>query len=132
MSDTIEPIAIDQAQLAHELVEQARAEGVELVGPGGLLTGLTKAVPDLADRLDHLAVGLEAHGESLDGPFHDAFVNVTSDAADACVEATGPDGIRTANTNTDIYTALGWCLMDLAVVRIGGYGTIEHSSNSSR
>jgi putative transposase len=48
MSDTIEPMAIDQAQLAHELVEQARAEGIELVGPGGLLTGLTKAVLETA------------------------------------------------------------------------------------
>lgn len=32
MSDTIEPKAIDQAQLAHELVQQARAERVELTG----------------------------------------------------------------------------------------------------
>jgi putative transposase len=30
------------------LVEQARAEGVELVGPGGLLTGLTKTVLETA------------------------------------------------------------------------------------
>jgi putative transposase len=56
MSDTIEPMAIDQAQLAHELVEQARAEGVELVGPGGLLTGLTKAVLETA-----LEAELSAH-----------------------------------------------------------------------
>jgi putative transposase len=48
MSDTIEPMQIDQAQLAHDLVEQARAEGVELVGPGGLLTGLTKTVLETA------------------------------------------------------------------------------------
>ena len=46
MTEMIEPMpaAIDQAQLARELVERARAEGVELVGPGGLLTGLTKTV----------------------------------------------------------------------------------------
>jgi putative transposase len=56
MSDTIEPMQIDQAQLAHELVEQARAEGVELVGPGGLLTGLTKAVLETA-----LEAELSAH-----------------------------------------------------------------------
>jgi hypothetical protein len=31
---------IDQQQLAQELVEQAPAEGVELVGQGGLLTRL--------------------------------------------------------------------------------------------
>jgi hypothetical protein len=44
MSDALEPMGTDQARLAQELAEQARAEGVELVGPGGLLTGLTKAV----------------------------------------------------------------------------------------
>jgi hypothetical protein len=33
---------IDQQRLAQELVEKARAEGVELVGQGSLLTGLTK------------------------------------------------------------------------------------------
>src|SRR5262245_16081282 len=30
--------------LAERLVEQARADGVDLVGPGGLLAGLTKQV----------------------------------------------------------------------------------------
>src|SRR6266699_3551819 len=35
-------------QLASELVERARAEGVELVGPGGLLAGLTKTVLETA------------------------------------------------------------------------------------
>lgn len=39
--------AVDEA-LAHELVERARSEGVELVGPGGLLTGLTKTVLETA------------------------------------------------------------------------------------
>jgi transposase-like protein len=34
--------------LAEELVERARSEGVELVGPGGLLTGLTKTVLETA------------------------------------------------------------------------------------
>ena len=29
---------------AEQLVEQARADGVDLVGPGGLLAGLTKQV----------------------------------------------------------------------------------------
>src|SRR6266542_821247 len=33
------PKSMDAQQLAAELVEQARSEGVELVGPGGLLTG---------------------------------------------------------------------------------------------
>jgi putative transposase len=42
------PAAIDQEQLARDLVERARAEGVELTGPGGLLTGLTKTVLETA------------------------------------------------------------------------------------
>ena len=41
MTETIEPMPVstDHQRLAQTLVEQARAEGVELVGPGGLLTG---------------------------------------------------------------------------------------------
>src|SRR5436305_5319449 len=39
--------AVDEA-LAQELVERSRREGVELVGPGGLLTGLTKTVLETA------------------------------------------------------------------------------------
>jgi putative transposase len=42
------PKSIDAQQLAAELVERARAEGVDLVGPGGLLTGLTKTVLETA------------------------------------------------------------------------------------
>src|SRR5881392_2405073 len=50
MTETIEvvPDRIDQQQLAQQLVEAARAQGVELVGPGGLLTGLTKTVLETA------------------------------------------------------------------------------------
>jgi putative transposase len=50
VTETIEPMAaqIDQQQLAQELVEQARAEGVQLVGEGGLLSGLTKSVLETA------------------------------------------------------------------------------------
>ena len=44
MTETIEvvPDRIDQQQLAQQLVQAARAEGVELVGPDGLLTGLMR------------------------------------------------------------------------------------------
>ena len=64
MTETIEPMAarIDQLQLAQQLVEQARAEGVELVGPGGLLTGLTKTVLETAleaEMTEHL--GYDKH-----------------------------------------------------------------------
>ncbi|MHA6793781.1 IS256 family transposase (plasmid) [Pseudonocardia bannensis] len=56
------PARGDQQQLAQELVEQARAEGVELVGPGGLLTGLTKTVLETAlqaELTEHL--GYDKH-----------------------------------------------------------------------
>ena len=39
---------IDQQQLAQQLVDATRADGVELVGRGGLLTGLTKTVLETA------------------------------------------------------------------------------------
>jgi putative transposase len=50
MTETIEPMPaqIDQQRLAQELVEQARAEGMQLVGDDGLLTGLTKSVLETA------------------------------------------------------------------------------------
>lgn len=50
MTETISPMPeqIDQQQLAQQLVEKARADGVDLVGPGGLLTGLTKTVLETA------------------------------------------------------------------------------------
>jgi putative transposase len=38
------PGEIDARQLAAQLVDKARAEGVDLVGPAGLLTGLTNTV----------------------------------------------------------------------------------------
>lgn len=44
--------AVEEA-LAQELVERAWGEGVELVGPGGLLTGLTKTVLETVLE-DHL------------------------------------------------------------------------------
>ena len=64
MTETIEPMAAqrDQRQLAQDLVDQARAEGVQLVGQGGLLTGLTKSVLETAleeEISDHL--GYDKH-----------------------------------------------------------------------
>ena len=53
---------IDQQQLAEDLVAQAREEGVQLVGPGGLLSGLTKSVVETAleeELSDHL--GYDKH-----------------------------------------------------------------------
>ena len=56
------PGEIDAQQLAAQLVEKARAEGVDLVGPGGLLTGLTKTVLETAlkaEMSEHL--GCDKH-----------------------------------------------------------------------
>jgi hypothetical protein len=64
MTDTIEPMTqapIDQ-QFAQDLVDRARAEGVDLTGPGGLLTGLTKQVLETAletELAEHL--GYDKH-----------------------------------------------------------------------
>jgi putative transposase len=49
--------------LAQELVERARSEGVELVGPGGLLSGLTRTVLETAleaELDDHLGYAKHA------------------------------------------------------------------------
>ena len=54
--------APEDKQLAEELVERARDEGVNLVGPGGLLTGLTKNVLEAgleAEMTEHL--GYDKH-----------------------------------------------------------------------
>jgi transposase-like protein len=51
-----------EQELAEQLVEQARAEGVDLVGPGGLLGDLTKRVLEAgleAEMTDH--VGYDKH-----------------------------------------------------------------------
>ena len=52
----------EDRQLAEELVERARNEGVDLVGPGGLLSGLTKNVLEAgleAEMSEHL--GYDRH-----------------------------------------------------------------------
>jgi len=56
------PEQIDTQQLAQQLVERARLEGVDLVGPDGLLTGLTKTVLETAleaEMSEH--VGYDKH-----------------------------------------------------------------------
>jgi len=65
MTDTIEPVVLDEDEkqaLALRLVDQAKAEGVDLIGPGGLLSGLTKQVLETAleeEMAEHL--GYEKH-----------------------------------------------------------------------
>jgi len=56
------PTVIDQQRLAQDIVEQARAEGMQLVGADGLLTGLTKSVLEAAleaEMSEHL--GYDKH-----------------------------------------------------------------------
>jgi transposase-like protein len=53
---------VDQRRFAQELVEQARAQGIDLVGQGGLLTGLMKSVLETAleaEMTEHL--GYDKH-----------------------------------------------------------------------
>ena len=42
------PTPVDQDQVAEQLLAQAKAQGVELVGPNGLLNQLTKRVLETA------------------------------------------------------------------------------------
>ena len=62
----IEPVKLenddDKQEMAQRLVDQARAEGIDLVGPGGVLTGLTKQVLETAlgeEMAEHL--GYDRH-----------------------------------------------------------------------
>jgi putative transposase len=64
MSETLDPVAmeLDQRQLAEQLLAQAKEQGVELVGPNGLLNQLTKSVLETAldaERAEHL--GYDKH-----------------------------------------------------------------------
>jgi putative transposase len=66
MTETTTAVAPSEAcldeEVAKDLLERARREGVSLVGPGGLLAGLTKTVLETAleaELTDHL--GYEKH-----------------------------------------------------------------------
>lgn len=64
MTETLEPVAneVDQQQLAEQLLAQAREQGVDLVGPNGLLNQLTKNVFETAleaEMTEHL--GYDKH-----------------------------------------------------------------------
>jgi putative transposase len=67
MSGTIDPTAteVDQQELAQQLLAQAQEQGIELVGPDGLLNRLTKNVLKTAleaEMDEHL--GYERHDVS--------------------------------------------------------------------
>jgi transposase-like protein len=62
MIDPVTGEIIDQKELAERLLVQAKEQGVSLVGPGGLLAGLTKQVIETAldaEMTEHL--GYEKH-----------------------------------------------------------------------
>lgn len=65
MTEMIDPVTgeiIDEQQIAEQLLAQANEQGVSLVGPGGLLAGLTKTVLETAleaEMTEHL--GYEKH-----------------------------------------------------------------------
>jgi putative transposase len=64
MSETLDPVAneVDQRQLAEQLLAQAKEQGIELVGPNGLLNQLTKNVLETAldaEMTEHL--GYDKH-----------------------------------------------------------------------
>jgi len=66
MIDPVTGEIIDQRQIAEQLLAQAKERGVSLVGPGGLLGGLTKTVLETAleaEMTEHL--GYEKHGTSV-------------------------------------------------------------------
>jgi transposase-like protein len=66
MTDTIDAVmadeVVDQQQLAEQLLAQAKTQGVDLVGPGGLLNQITKRVLEAAleaEMSEHL--GYDKH-----------------------------------------------------------------------
>lgn len=65
MTETLDPMAeteVDQKQLAEQLLAQAKEQGVELMGPNGLLNQLTKNVLETAldaEMTEHL--GYDKH-----------------------------------------------------------------------
>ena len=65
MTETLDPMAateVDQKQLAEQLLAQAKEQGIELMGPNGLLNQLTKNVLETAldaEMTEHL--GYERH-----------------------------------------------------------------------
>jgi len=79
MTHESEGVAVDES-IARELVGRAREEGVSLVGPGGLLTDLTKSV---------LETALEA---AMDD--HLGYANTRRRAVTAAIPATAPGSRR--------------------------------------
>ena len=78
MTETVESVTTTdtvldkdaQRDLAAQMVERARAAGIDVVGPGGLLTGLTKQVLEAAleeELSERLGVWLTRPGRAQRG-----------------------------------------------------------------
>src|SRR5690348_7063400 len=96
MTDTIDAVmadeVVDQQQLAEQLLAQAKTQGVDLVGPGGLLNQITKRVLEAAleaEMSEHL--GYDKHeyvgrdgGNSRNGVAHQDRSHGDRAGADRC------------------------------------------------
>ena len=95
---------IDQQQPAQKLVEQARAEGVELVGQGGLLTRLTRSVLETAleaEMAEHL--GYDKHD-----PTGRNGGNSRNGTRTACTAASLVGDPQSASRCTTLIESRGW------------------------
>jgi hypothetical protein len=61
--DPADPPSAEELAAAKELVRQARAQGVALTGPGGLLKALTKTVLETALGLSASASRIRSNGD---------------------------------------------------------------------
>jgi hypothetical protein len=61
MTETLDPLAateVDQKQLAEQLLAQAKEQGVDLMGPDGLLNQLTKTLIPRSPRRSSRSVNV--------------------------------------------------------------------------
>ena len=81
LKDPADPPSAEELAAAKELVRQARAQGVALTGPGGLLKALTKTVLETAWRRRWLSIS--------------AMTNTIRSVGTAATPATGnaPNGV---------------------------------------
>ena len=86
-------------------MEQAKADGVELVGPGRLLTDLTTAVPETAleveigERLDYDKYAVQ--GRTLGNSRNGSRTNtVLAEAGPVTIEAPGTGTARSSRTRS--------------------------------
>ena len=103
MSDTMDPMAtdVDQQELAQQLLAQAKEQGIDLVGPGGLLNRLTKNVLETAleaEMDEHL--GYEKHDVSGRGSGNSRNGTRTK----TVLTEIGPDQIESRATGTPAST----------------------------